>query len=392
MRKLWKRRVYLDYVASAPVSSGAHRAFFKALSAFGNPDSPHEEGRRAKEILAHARSVCAKILEVKKDAVIFCGNATEANNLLVHGILHSHTERKEMIPHVLYASTSHSSLTKPLFTYGKSIDIETIPMHENRIDEEAFFKKITRRTVLVVSDRVVGETGTIIDTRALHRMLVRYAELENTKKAHLHIDASQSVVFEKTSLIRLGADSITFDAQKIGGIRGVGALVMPSHRGLVPHLQGGGQEEGIRPGTPAVAIIASFAHAFDEVQKNASLFTKRTQKLRDYALSGMVRILGNSTWYENGGKNTAPHILNISLLGVDTDYLVTLLDAKGIAISTKSACETESATSGAVFALTQDKERASHTIRISFGKNSSEHDIAYFLKSLEEVLPLARIL
>jgi cysteine desulfurase len=205
----------------------------------------------------------------------------------------------------------------------------------------------------------------------------------------LHVDASQLPLVEQIERTRLGADLMVLDAQKVGGIRGVGALLVPHTDLILPITQGGGQEEGLRPGTEPVPLIAAFAEALTVCNERYTAFAESASKERAQLASHIEKHIPEAVIHE--AKHQAPHILNISLPGMDTDYAVALLDRDGFEVSTKSACETDSGEgSRAVYALTGSVEQASSTLRISWGPDTRPSELTGVAHALTEITTFLR--
>ncbi|HYD93384.1 MAG TPA: aminotransferase class V-fold PLP-dependent enzyme [Candidatus Paceibacterota bacterium] len=364
-------RSYLDHAASTPVLPAARRAFLRALRVPGNPSSPHTEGREAKELLEGARRAIAKLAGMKREQVVFTGSATEANNLAIAGHVAASLRK-----HVLYMDGAHASIVET----AQSLAGEAIPLKEGALDMVALRRMIRPDTTLVSVEAVSSETGLRVDTRAVREVLDE-VHAAGGPRIYLHVDASQLPLIESFERTRLGADLITLDAQKVGGVRGIGTLLITPLVPLASVIQGGGQERGLRSGTPSPALAAAFAAALEQGAPRRSGFQKRAEKLRALVCEEIKKI---PNCILNEGRDQAAHIINFSLIGRDTDYLATLLDADGIAVSTKSACETDAeAGSRAVFALTGDAVRTQSTIRVSFGPTTAEGEVRRFLKALQ---------
>jgi cysteine desulfurase len=372
---LQKKRIYLDYAASAPVSRGALRAFTEALHKQGNPSSAHTEGRQAKDLLEDARLRIARLAGTKADAVIFTSGATEANALGIEGHIRALIQKggnpNDM--HVLYLPSAHASVIGAVEAIEK-LGVCVEPIVRDVTQREA---QIRKETVLVILDLVCGETGNIYPVRNVRRTLDRLRP--NGPRITLMVDAAQAPHVESIELQHLGADLISLDAQKVEGVRGIGALIAPSTVALAALIHGGGQERGLRPGTESPALAASFATALEECAHNRTAFVTRATQMRASLLSALSSI---SNIEINEGKGQAPHILNLSLRGRDTDYLLALLDEVGFAVSTKSACESDEEGSRAVFFMTGDAERAASTLRISWGPDTTEKDLQRFASAL----------
>ena len=364
-----KRRTYLDWAASAPVSHDALRAFTAAAVLPGNPSSPHEEGLKAHELLEEARTRIARLASVKSTAVIFTAGATEANAIAIQGFVQKKIQEgaDPANLHVLYLPTAHASTRGAIeLLRARGVTCEALPVQDFALDLDATKKLLKPETVLIAAELVCGETGVRFPVRDLKR-LVDAAGL----KTQLHVDASQAPLEESIELTRLGADTLSLDAQKVGGVRGIGVLIAPKLSSLSPLIQGGGQEQGLRPGTESPALAVSFATALEacDWKEFSEQAAKQRKNLFARISAGIPDVVINE------GKENAAHILNISLPGEDTDYLVALMNEAGIALSTKSACETDELGSRVIETFTKDSARALATLRISWGPTTKDREL-----------------
>ncbi len=418
---------YLDWASAAPVSKVAERAYVKALGVFGNPSSPHAEGNQARALLEEARVTIARLAVVKADGVIFTSGATEANALAIQGHINALVSSGKKIEdlHALYLPTAHSSVVDTMVALGeRGLQIEKMKLHDGVVDLIALKKQLRPETVLVSMDVVCGETGTLFNTRDVRRVIDAHNKVQaegavqgatsetggatSEFRTLLHVDASQAAFSESIDHNHLGADLMTLDAQKVGGVRGTGALIRANT--LIPLeaiMQGGGQELGLRPGTENVAGAVAFAAALAEVgdAKKRGEFRKRASEARAQLLSTLTTafpdMLINSGNFKNSDNlqpgsefkdtNSVPHILNVSFPGRDTDYAVMLLSDAGFMVSTKSACETNETGSRVVTEFTNDVDalnaearaaRALSTLRISWGPTTSARVLQKFTKKL----------
>jgi len=363
------KRTYLDWAAASPVSERARRVFSAALMAYGNPGALHAEARSAKALLEDARTRIARLAEVKTDGVVFTSGATEANALALLGSVRA---RGVVGAHILYQASAHASVVGALeLLKEEGATIEALDLA--RVKEQ-----LRPETALITLDAVNSETGERFDTLSVRRAI------DGEKRSTLlHVDASQAPIAESITLAHWGADLMTLDAQKVGAVRGIGVLLMRQGIALAPLTRGGGQEGGRRPGTESPALASAFATALTESAELREKFVEQSARMRTILIDHLARIPRLEI---NEGKDTVSHILNISLLGRDTDYAVTLLDTAGFAVSTKSACETDEPGSRAVRALTHDEERAAATLRISWGHDTTEKDLERFAEELIRVV------
>lgn len=376
------KRVYLDWAAAAPVLPKAQHAFSKALSVFGNPSSPHREGREAHTILTDARVRIARLAGVKQDAVVFTGGATEANAIAIQGQVKALLNKgaKPEVLHVLYLPSAHASTRGCVAQLqSEGVLVEPLRVIGGMIDLAALKEQIRSETVLVALEVVCGETGTRFDTRGVRQVLDQ-ARKEGGIRIRMHADASQLPLVESFELTRIASDTLTLDAQKVGGVRGIGVLLAPRQVPLEPLIRGGGQERGLRPGTESAGLASAFASALEEAHDAHASFALKASRQRDHLTTRLQDGISNIEM--NGGKNTVPHILNVSLVGRDTDYLAALLDEAGFAVATRSACATDEEGSVAVLAYTEDSERASSTLRISWGPITTQRELDRFSDAL----------
>ncbi len=363
-----RKKIYLDVASATPVRRVSLDEFINAQSIFGNPSSPHDYGLLARELLENARARIANVVETKSDDIVFTSGATEANALATLGIARNSE-------HVLYAPSAHASIVKNMESLKeRGCVVEPLPVCDGKIDVNAMKTMLRSETTFIAMDAVCGETGTIWNTREVSRALPRRT---GKRKIILHVDASQAPCVEKCMRTHFGADTMSLDSGKVGGVRGIGCLVASRMIGIRSLYYGGSQERGLRSGTQNPALASSFASALEKSAEERDSFGLYANPIRTKLAEDIISSIPNS--FINIGKINAPHILNVSLVGRDTDYVVALLNEAGYAVSTKSACETDSVTgSRAVFALTGDIERAKSTLRISWDMSVKAKDITRF--------------
>ena len=196
--------------------------------------------------------------------------------------------------------------------------VEELPIRNCRVDIGALGTMLRPETILVAMDAVCGETGVIWNTR----------EVKNTiGKTYLHVDASQAPWTEKLTRSHFGADLMTLDGSKVGATRGIGALVAHRTIPLTPLYRGGGQERGLRPGSEAPELAERFAACLRQAASGREQFCASARKNRERLVARIQNALPDVYINESTSADRQdPHILNLSLLGRDTDYLVAFLD------------------------------------------------------------------
>ena len=354
-------------------------------------------------MLENARTTIARLVECKSDDIVFTSGATDANALAILGRVRAARAGGLEHSHVLYLPSAHASVVENMkLVENESADIEALPIKNCRVDCDALAKLLRPETVLVSMDAVCGETGVIWNTREVACTLEKSGHpmsrghRMSTFRPVLHVDASQATWTQKLTRAHFGADLMTLDASKVCETRGIGCLVVSRTTALAPLYGGGGQERGLRPGSEASDLAAAFAEGLSRAAEGRAHFCAEASAARAELVkairAGVPDVLINESsggfvsphvgTYETPASQ-APHILNLSLTRYDTDYIVALLDEAGFAVSTRSACETDSKTgSRSVFALWGDATRAVSTLRISWGPTVGTRALAQFPQAL----------
>jgi cysteine desulfurase len=329
-------------------------------------------------MLEDARTIIARLVEVQSADVIFTGSATEANALAILGIAQTGD-------HALYLPSAHASIVENMKLLSeRGVEVETLPIADGRVDCEKLRKMLRPETKLVSMDAVCGETGVVWNTREVREAI--------GPKVLLHVDASQAPLTEKITRAHFGADMLTFDISKVSTLRGMGALIAHQTIPLESLYRGGGQERGLRPGSESPELAKMFAAGLRAAVRSRDKFRasaeEEREKLKKVLLEKLPEVLLNEA---SPVERQAPNIFNLSFPGRDTDYLVALLDEAGFAVSTRSACETDSEEgSRAVFALTGDMDRARATLRISWGSNTRPRALRRFARALISAVTFIR--
>lgn len=326
----------------------------------------------------------ARLVEAKADDVVFTSGATEANALAMLGHVRALRAVGRQSVHVLYLPSAHASIVENARLLAEEgAIVEALPIRDGQVDTKALAQQLRKETVLVSMDAVCGETGTVWNTREVAQLLQTHAGAAiGGERALLHVDASQAPLTQNVTRAHFGADLLTLDGSKIGPLRGIGALIAHRTIPLVSLYQGGGQERGLRPGTESPERAKRFASLLRTAARHHEVFRAMATAQRAFLTARINTSISNVSIYE--APTQTPHIMNLSLPGRDTDYLVALLDEAGFAVSTRSACETDSEEgSRAVFALTGDATRAKSTIRVSWGPGTSTRSLNRFAAALE---------
>ena len=365
--------VYLDYSATTPVNSEVIDTYSKVCKEYiGNPNSLHSLGVKAKQLIDASTKQIAEILKVKPSEIIYTSGATEANNMAIKGVCFKYQSRGK---HIITTELEHSSVIAPLaFLQKNGFEVDFVKLDENGLVDLDDLEKLLRDdTILVSIASVNSEVGIRQDLKAISKIV------RKNPKTIFHSDVTQSIGKEIIDLSVL--DLASLSCQKFYGMKGVGALIKRDKLIIEPLLHGGKATTIFRSGTPATPLIVSFAKALRLVYNDFSNKEKKVIKLHDYLLEG-IKDLDISI---NSNKYCLPNIVNISLNNIKSEVMLHALEEKDIYISTQTACSTGNY-SKAVYALTNDKKRASSSMRISISYLTTKEEIDYFIKSFKECL------
>ncbi|OGG54818.1 hypothetical protein A3D62_02135 [Candidatus Kaiserbacteria bacterium RIFCSPHIGHO2_02_FULL_49_11] len=386
-----KKRIYLDYAASTPLDSVVLKKMmpYWALH-FGNGGGLHEEGRRAKEAIDEARGKIARTLLVQSDEIIFTGSGTEANNLGITGYLEG-LKLPFAAMHAVTSSAEHPSVLECFKDFEKrGGEVTYIDLNEQGfVEAKRVYEALMPQTRLVSVGFVNSEIGTLQPIADIAHEILRYEK--KSKKGHIafHTDACQAPLYFDCSPKRLGVDSMSIDAQKIYGPKGVGFLYSKRGINIAPILKGGGQERGIRPGTENVPLIVGMGESFLRAVEGREKESARLTQLRDYFIKKIQKEIPRAIL--NGDATLrSPSNVNISIPGADNEYVVIALDEQGIAATTKSAClgSRLRAASYVITSLTKDLNRAQSALRFTLGKHTTKKDLEQTVYALVKTVQI----
>jgi cysteine desulfurase len=374
---------YVDHAATTPVLEEVFEAMLPYLKGdFGNPSSVYASGRQAKKGLEDAREQVAKAVGAQPREVIFTAGGTEADNLALRGVAGSAGASKHV---VTSAIEHHAVLHTCEWLEKEGFEVTTLPVDgQGMIEADSLERAIRPDTALVSIMWVNNEVGTIQD-------VLRAAEITKERSgAVFHTDAVQALGKVHLDLSATVIDLASFSAHKVGGPKGVGCLVSRGSVRLDPQLLGGGQERGLRSGTPNVAGIVGFGKAAEIAASKVDESAERLEKLRDRLQEGILASIDGVS--VNGeGAPRVPGILNVIIDGVEGEALLLMLDEKGIEASSGSACTSGSLDPSHVLtAMGVPTEKALGSLRLSFGSDSTDADVDEVLRVLPPVIERLR--
>jgi len=366
-------RSYFDWNATTPLRPQAREALLEALAASGNPSSVHAEGRAARNLVEHARVQVAALIGAQPANVFFTSGGTEANMAALTPAIETAGD-KRLRDRLLMSAIEHSSVrTGGRFPREAIEDIRVTS--EGGVDLPALAEAVGRSSRPLVSLMLANnETGVI-------QPFAEAAPIVRTAGGLLHVDAIQAVGRIRCDIGEMGADLVTLSAHKIGGPKGVGALVRRSDdiHLAEPLIRGGGQERGFRAGTENVAGIAAFGAAAAAARDARAAEAARMVALRDRLESGLKAISPTAVIF----GETAERLPNTTLFtveGMKAETAVIAFDLEGIAVSSGAACSSGKVQPSHVLAaMGISPALLRGAVRVSLGWSTDEADIERFL-------------
>lgn len=359
--------VYLDYSATTPVNEEVINTYSRVCKEYiGNPNSMHLLGVKAKQLIDASTEQVANILGVKNSEIIYTSGASESNNTAIKGVCFKYKTRGK---HIITTGLEHSSIIAPLnYLSGLGYEVDFVKLDENGlVDLEDLSRLMRDDTVLVTISSVNSEVGVRQDLKAISKIV------RKNPKTIFHSDVTQSIGKDKIDFSLL--DLASMSGQKFYGMKGIGVLYKRDGLIIEPLIHGGKSTTIFRSGTPATPLIASFAKALRLAYDNFDEKYKHVVETHDY----LIDKLKDLDIYINSNSYCLPHMVNISLKNIKSEVMQHALEEYEIYISTQTACSTGNY-SKAVYAVTNDKEKASRSMRISLSYLTTKEEIDEFIK------------
>ena len=378
------KEIYLDNSATTPVAEEVVQAMEPYWSVqYGNPSSPHMRGVAAEKTVNSCRTQLAEILGVNPRELYFTASGTEANNLALLGTANSPYLLRNP-GHIITTPIEHSSVlnvVEHLESRGWSVSYLEVDQF-GRINASNVLELIRPDTKIISIMYVNNELGTIAPIAEVGQ-IVKQANQGRQHRIVFHVDAVQALGNVPLEVPRLNADLSTFSGHMVFGPKGVGLLYARRGVGLRPIMFGGGQENGLRPGTENVPAIVGLTRAVRLAVQSQEENREHVLKLRSALIEGIQAV---DDAVINSPADGAPHIINASFPGVRGEVLVHFLEQKRIFVSMGAACSSRRGVSHVLKAIELPHELALSAIRFSLSPQITLDQIDYVSYSLEETV------
>jgi len=377
------RKVYLDNAATTPLLPEVREAMMPYLGdVFGNPSSLHDWGDGAREAIQSAREQVAALIGANADEVIFTGSGTESNNFAIKGLALAQQNKGK---HVAVSAIEHFSVLHSAKTLEKwGFEVSEIPVDEyGVVNPDDVQRNLRKDTVLVSIMHANGEVGTIEPIREI-------AQITRERNIRFHTDAVAAAGTMPVSVAELGVDALSLAGNQFYGPKGVGVLWIRKGVRIMPLLDGGIQEEGRRAGTENVPAIVGLGKAAELARTHMTDRINVLTPLRDRLLkelpSGIERVV-----VTGHPQNRLPGHASFCVEFIEGESLLMLLNSKGIAVSSGSACTSRALkASHVLIAMGLSHEIAQGSVLFTLGIDNTNEDIDYVLETMPPIVDRLR--
>lgn len=375
--------IYLDYAAATPIDPKVLAAMTPYFTdRFYNPSATYMAAVEVKKDIEAARSRLSMILGSRPSEIIFTAGGTEANNLVIKGVMAQYPEGN-----LIVSAIEHESVLQPAHTFPCQ---EAPVSSKGIVDFDQLISMVNDQTVLISVMYANNEVGSI---QPVHQIALAVQKIRRSRQKagnklplYLHTDAAQAAAYLDLHTARLGADFMTINGGKLYGPKQIGLLFAASHTRFVPQILGGGQEYGQRSGTENVAGIIGLVTALELVQKRRRGETMRLQELQSIFFDELEKEIPGVE--VNGSRQTRlPNNIHITIPNTDNERILIALDDAGILCAAGSACSASSEEPSHVLrAMGLSDKDAQSSLRFSMGRGTDEAAIRHTVATLKSVL------
>lgn len=377
--------VYLDNSATTRCFDNVAELVHKVMTQdYGNPSSMHNKGVESEKYLRHAREVIAKNLKVNEKEILFTSGGTESDNLALIGAAFANQRAGR---HLITTQIEHPAILQTMqYLEKQDFEVTYLPVDKNgQVKLEELQRSLRKDTILVSIMHTNNEIGALQPIAEAGLMIKRF-----NPSIVFHVDAVQGYGKFRIHPKRMNIDLLSVSAHKIHGPKGIGFLYINEKIKIHPIIFGGGQQKGMRSGTENVPGIAGMALAIETVYQNLDNEIEKLYQLKQRFIEGAMKIHDVKI---NGltGKDSAPHVVSLSVRGVRSEVLLHALEEKGIYVSAGSACASNKPSISATLqAIGVEKDLLDSTIRFSFSIFTTPEEIDYTLQNLYDIIPMLR--
>ncbi len=368
----------MDHASTTPMAPEVIEAMAAAfVEIFGNASSLHQPGLSARAALEEARERVAGFIGAEAGEVYFTSGGTESDNLAIRGAALANRDRGR---HIITTTIEHPAVLEPCKALEKEgFEVTYLPVtREGLVEVEALEAAIRKDTILISIMHANNEIGTI-------QPIAEAGEIARSRGIVFHTDAVQTVGKIPAKVDDLGVDLLSISSHKLHGPKGVGALYIRKKTPIEPIIFGGGHERGMRSGTENVPGIIGLAAASELAERNLEGEMVRISGMRD-RLADYVLERVEETWVNGSRTKRLPNNLNLGFSFIEGEALLLRLDAKGIAVSTGSACSSKKTVASHVLTAIGLRPQEAHgSLRITLGRENTDEEVDRVGEAIVEV-------
>jgi len=376
-------KVYLDNAATTPVLPEVLEAMLPYFTGvYGNPQSLHSWGDKAREAIEKARGQVAALIRGNPQEIIFTSSGTEANNLAIKGLALGQQSKGK---HIIVSAIEHFSVLHSARTLEKmGFEITTIPVDKYGIvDPDDVARSLRKDSILISVMHANGEVGTI-------EPIAEIARKAKEAEVFFHTDAVATVGTIPLNVKELGVDVLSLAGSQFYGPKGSGALWLRRGLRLIPLMDGGVQEDGRRPGTENVPAIVGLGKAAELAEGDMARRNQKLIELRDKLIKGILSSIDHSLLTGHPSQRL-PHHASFCIEFIEGESMLMWLNSQGIAVSSGSACTSRALkASHVLIAMGIPHEIAQGSLLFTLGLNNNEEDINYVLEQLPSIVDRLR--
>ena len=376
-------KIYADNAATTKMSKRAIEAMIPYMDTiYGNPSSLYSFGQEAKEALESFRQRAADIIGCEAREILFTSGGSEADNQAI--ITAAHLGEKKGKKHIISTAFEHHAVLHTLKKLEKEgFEVTLLDVHENGlVTAQQVADAIREDTALVTIMFANNEIGTI-------QPIAEIGKVCREKGVIFHTDAVQAAGHIRINVIEQNIDMLSISAHKFHGPKGIGILYSKKSIRLENLIEGGAQERGKRAGTENLAAIAGMVTALEDAVNNLDENTAKVTKLRDRLIEGLNEI--PHSILNGDAVSRLPGNVNFCFEGIEGESLLLLLDDKGVAASSGSACTSGSLDpSHVLLAIGRVHDVAHGSVRLSINEETTAEEIEYIITAVKDVVSLLR--
>ncbi len=383
-------KIYLDYAAATPLSDLVLEEMLATKIYYANPSSSHSAGQEARNVLRQQKQRIANILGAKLQNIILTSSGTEADNLAIRGLSLQDNDN----PIVITTRAEHKASSRSITDKGWEIVYLEID-DQGQIDQLGFERVLgLGRPTLIAIGMISIEVGLIRDLKKIKQIIKlerarRQAE-KIDQEIYWHCDGSGAGGLLPYRVEAIGADSLSINAAKIYGPKGVGALYVSDHlrTNLKPLIIGGGQQGDLRSGTESIFLATGLASALELADQIRKQEVARLAELKNLFWEQLnLENLDTKVIMNSLGRYYLTNYIHLSIPGKNGLELASQLDARGLIVSTSSACDaSDQEYSPVLLALGFEPDTAKSSLRVTLGRSTNDDDIIKLVMALKEII------